>query len=91
MKPERLEKFKKLTDDKKYELSYKDFTISEIKELIAETPMCDLDKRISVAKFINLKTNDEIAEIEHLDTRSVSRHVLKIKCMMKYTCIKHLI
>lgn len=91
MKEERLEHFRKMTDEQKYALTYQDFTVSEIKELIAETPMCDLDKRIAVGKFVNDMTADEIGDKEHLDVRTVARHILKIRCLIKCTCIKYLV
>ena len=91
MKEQRLQRLSKLTDEEKYKLTYKDFTVTEIEELIAETPMCDTDKRIAVARFIKEKPDSEIAEQEHMDTRTVRRHIEEIRHRLKITCIHFLV
>lgn len=48
----RIRKLRKLTYDEFYALTYKDFLVSEIEYLIAETPLRDEDKRMCVALYI---------------------------------------
>ena len=69
-------------------LESKDFTVSEISEIIAETPMKDIDKRISVARYIKCMTIDEIAEQEQIDKKTVKSRLLKISLELKITCTK---
>ena len=60
--PTRIKKLKKLTYDEFYALTYKDFLVSEIEYLIAETPLRDEDKRMCVALYIKGMTNQELAD-----------------------------
>lgn len=58
----RIKKLKKLTYEQFYALTYKDFLVSEIEYLIAETPLRDEDKRMCVALYIKGMTNQELAD-----------------------------
>ena len=58
----RIRKLKKLTYNEFYSLTYKDFLVSEIEYLIAETPLRDEDKRLCVALYVKGLTNQEIAD-----------------------------
>lgn len=82
--------FDGLTDEEKFALTYKDFTVSEIEWLISETPMRDEDKRIAVKRFIQCKTNAQIAEECGLDLKTVSKRVVVIGVSLKLTCLKAL-
>lgn len=80
--------FKNLTQDEKMDLASKDFTCSEIGEIISETPLTDQDKRISVARYIKCKTKEEIASLERLDVKTVRKRLIAISLKMKLTCLK---
>lgn len=77
-----------LTEDAKISLTYKDFTISEIRELIKETPLTELDRKIAEMRYLELRTFDEIAEKVGMETRSVQRRVPKISVSIKNTTTK---
>ena len=88
MDEDRKKFFKALSADAKMDLEAKDFTCSEIGEIIAETPLCDQDKRISVARYINCKTIEEIAALERLEEKTVRNRLRAISLKLKITCSK---
>ena len=86
MNSSRFDFFAKLTHDEKMDLESKDFLVSEIEEIIAETPLCDTDKRISVKRYIECMTEREIAEKLQLDEKTVNRRLQTISLKLKITC-----
>lgn len=88
MNDKRLKFFSKLTEDEKMKLESKDFTVSEICEIVAETPLRDEDKRIAKYRYIDCMTKEEIAEKTQLDIKTVSSRLNSISLKLKITCTK---
>lgn len=88
MNEERFNFFKKLTEDEKQALTYKDFTITEINEIIAETPLRDDDKRIAVMRYNKCMTYQEIADATFLDIKTVKKRIANISTRLKTTCVR---
>jgi DNA-directed RNA polymerase specialized sigma24 family protein len=86
MKESRFDFFAQLTHDEKLGLESKDFMTSEIEEIISETPLCDLDKRISVYRYIKCMTENEIADKENVDIKTIHRRLQTISLKLKITC-----
>lgn len=84
----RIDLFSKLTNDEKYALSAKDFTVSEIKEIIAETSLNDIDSKIAECRYIKDMSMAEIAAIVDLDEKTIQRKLPKISVKLKSTLQK---
>lgn len=78
-------RFSALTKAQKENLTLKDFTVSEIKEIIAETALKDEDAAIATLRFINCKTIESIAERQGFDSRTITRRIRKIEKLLKET------
>lgn len=88
MKEDRIKFFSKLTLDEKYNLSSKDFTVSEIAEIISETALSDEDIKIATLRYIKDCTIAKIAEEVGLDEKTVQRRLPKISDKLKKTLQK---
>lgn len=88
MKQERIDFFKQLTDDAKQSLSQQDFTVSEIKEIISETPLKQLDRDIAYLRYIDCMTFDEISDQLGYDPKTIKSHLPDISIKLKSTCTK---
>ena len=90
MQQNRLEYFSKLSADEKYKLSAKDFTVSEIREIIAETSLNETDIKIAECRYIKAMTMAAIAEEVGLDEKTIQRKIPKISDKLKRTLQKML-
>lgn len=88
MKQERIDFFKQLTDDAKQSLSQQDFTVSEIREIISETPLKQLDRDIAYLRYIDCMTFDEISDQLGYDPKTIKSHLPDISLKLKSTCAK---
>ena len=69
-------------------LSFNDFTASEIKEIVAEMCLSELDRNIAILRFVDCMTIDEIAYKLGIDYRTCKVHIDRIKEKFNQTCIK---
>ena len=67
-------------------LTSDDFIASEIETIIQETPLSDRDKKIARLRYIEKKSEDEIAEIIQIDKKTVHNNMSKISTSLKKTC-----
>ncbi len=67
-------------------LTSDDFIASEIEKIIQETPLSDRDKKIARLRYIEKKSEDEIAEIIQIDKKTVHNNMSKISTSLKKTC-----
>lgn len=68
--------------------SYKDFTTSEILNIIKETSLSDRDKEIARLRYIELKSEEDISYIIQVDKKTVHSNLPKISSELKRTCNK---
>lgn len=88
MKESRVDFFSSLTDDAKRALSKDDFTVSEILEIIDETPLTDIDKEIAILRYTKCMTFEDIAVRVCLDKQTIQKRIPKISIRLKLTCTK---
>lgn len=88
MEQDRKDFFKQLTDDAKKSLDHDSFTVSEIKEIIAETPLTQLDRDIAYYRYCECMTFEEIADKLGYDIRTIRSHLPSISISLKTTCTK---
>lgn len=88
MNKQRYDLISELSNDAKMSLTYQDFTISEIEELIQETPLTDIDRRIAKLKYIRRFTIKEISYEVGLHPRTIQRHLPDISVAIKSTITK---
>jgi len=88
MEQARKEFFSNLTQDEQMDLTSHDFTISEIREIIEETPLHSLDKQIAIYRYIECMTLEEIANKLGYDVKTILSHVKKISIKLKKTCTR---
>ena len=69
---ERLAHFRKMSFDELSKLTFKNFTVTELKCLIAETPMKDEMKRASVDFYIKRETYQDVSF--SLNVNAMSMH-----------------
>ena len=67
---------------------YKDFTSSEIRTIIGETPLTERDRHIATLRFIDLKSEEEIGDILFIDKKTVHSNIPKISYLLKRTAFK---
>lgn len=67
---------------------YKDFTSSEIKVIIGETPLTERDRKIATLRYIDLKSEEEIGDILLIDKKTVHSNIPKISLLLKRTASK---
>lgn len=78
-------RFFDLSNEEKIQLTYKDFTVSEITEIIAETVLSNKDREIAMLRFTKLMTYEDIAERVDLDWKTVQKRVPMISEKLKQT------
>lgn len=88
MQQNRIEAFSKLSEEEKYRLSAKDFTVSEIREIISETSLSETDIKIAECRYIKAMTMAQIAEEVNLDEKTIQRKIPKISDKLKRTLQK---
>ncbi|MBO4594157.1 MAG: hypothetical protein J5697_00475 [Clostridia bacterium] len=88
MQKSRREYFSKLSQEEKYELSAKDFTVREIREIISETSLNATDIKIAECRYIMDMTMAAIAKEVGLDEKTIQRKIPKISDKLKRTLQK---
>ncbi len=88
MKEHRFNYFCNLTDEEKSKLTFDDFTVSEIKELLDETSLRKDDRTIATERFIECKSVQEIADKLYIDFKTCTSRIAKIEQKLKGTCFK---
>ena len=70
-------------------LSFDDFTVSQLKQIIDETPMSNSDRQIAYKMFIERKTQLDIAdEVGFSEPRSIGNNKDRISNRLKVTASK---
>lgn len=64
---------------------YRDFTSTEIKEIIGETPLTERDRHIATLRYIECKSEEEIADKLMIDKKTVHSNIPKISYSLKRT------
>lgn len=67
-------------------LTSDDFLASEIERIINETPLSERDKKIARLRYIEKKSEDEIADLLLVDKKTVHNNISKISTLLKKTC-----
>lgn len=65
-----------ITQDSKVHIDYDCLTVSEIQKIISETPLTYENRKIAIARYVELKTIDEITDEMHYDKRTI---VMRLK------------
>ena len=65
-----------ITKDSAVHIDYDCLTVSEIQRIISETPLTQENRKIAVARYIDLKTIDDITDEMHYDKRTI---VMRLK------------
>lgn len=65
-----------------------DFTKTQIQTIIDETPLTERDRNIARLYFIELKSEDYIADKLMLDKKTVRSNLVKIRGYLNSTCCK---
>lgn len=83
-----IEFYKKYVHEPKT-LSFDDFTVSQLKQIIDETPMSNSDRQIAYKMFIERKTQLDIAdEVGFSEPRSIGNNKDHISNRLKVTASK---
>lgn len=77
-----------ITQDSKVQIDYECLTVSEIHNIISETPLTNENRQIAIKRYIELKTIDEIADEMHYDRRTVSDRLKLIYLDLQKVTIK---
>lgn len=80
--------FSKLSDSEKEKLTYKDFLVSEIKEILNETCLSKIDRKIATYRFIDCMTLEEIAALTNYEIKTIQTHLNKIHKEFTKTFLK---
>lgn len=67
---------------------FEDFTVSEMREIIAETILTDENRRIAELRYIKLLSYEQIAEKVLIDKRTVQSRIKSINAKLKNTINK---
>lgn len=89
MKQHRFDYFCNLTKEEKAKLTFEDFTVSEIKELLEETSLRNDDRQIAIERFIECKSMQEISDNLYIDIKTCTKRIEKINQKLKSTCLKY--
>lgn len=87
MTPERFKYFSKKNIIELRNLKTKDFTLSELKEIINEAILNDEDRKIAELKYLKNLNANEIADIVFRDVRTIRSHLIKIDKVIHNTII----
>lgn len=83
-----IEFYKKYVHEPKA-LSYEDFTVSQLKQIIDETPMSNSDRQIAYKMFIERKTQLDIAdEVGVSEPRTIGNNKERISKRLRVTASK---
>lgn len=80
--------FEAMTEEEIRNLTHEDFTVSELNEIIEETPMSRLDRKIARCRYADRMTIDEISESAMVERKTVIKRLSKINPMMTRTVMK---
>lgn len=67
---------------------FEDFTVSEMREIIAETILTDENRRIAELRYIKLLSYEQIAEKVLIDKRTVQSRIKSINAKLNNTINK---
>ena len=67
---------------------FEDFTVSEMREIIAETILTDENRRIAEFRYIKLLSYEQIAEKVLIDKRTVQSRIMSINAKLNNTIKK---
>lgn len=67
---------------------FEDFTVSEMREIIAETILTDENRRIAELRYIKLLSYEQIAEKVLIDKRTVQSRIMSINAKLNNTINK---
>lgn len=85
----RVKYFKSLSEEEINALSHEDFTVSEIQEILNDTALSKIDRKIAHDRFIDCMTLEEISAKENYDIKTVMSHMDKICKKFVKTCKKY--
>lgn len=88
MNNDRFEYFKNLTYEQKLDLTFDDFTTTEILEIVKEMRCKTECKDIAIMYYVECLSLEQIADKIGIDYRTVSNRLKKILFEFKMTCIK---
>lgn len=88
MNQSRVDYFTQLSNEQKKGLTYDDFTVSELTEIINETPLTSLEKELAVERFINRMTYEGLSKKFYYEPRTIKSKLAKISKLLKKTCVK---
>ena len=78
-----------LVQSKGMEISFRDFTCSEIRWLIDETPFSPTDRKVAVLRFVENRTYDDISgRMEWYSNTTTIKHCRFVSEALKRTCFK---
>lgn len=83
-----LNRFQHLTEEQKQNLTFDDFTVSELREIINETVLSKENKQIAEMRFIQALTIEKIAEKMGFDKRTIKSRIASIKRKLQKTINK---
>lgn len=69
---------------------FEDFTVSEMREIIAETILTDENRRIAELRYIKLLSYEQIAEKVLIDKRTVQSRIKSINAKLNNTINKRM-
>jgi DNA-directed RNA polymerase specialized sigma24 family protein len=67
---------------------FEDFTVSEMREIIAETILTDENRRIAELRYIKLLSYEQISEKVLIDKRTVQSRIKSINAKLNNTINK---
>ncbi|MCM1556281.1 MAG: hypothetical protein NC087_01970 [Anaeroplasma bactoclasticum] len=88
MLQQRIDYFARMTKEEKLNLTINDFTVSEFKEIINETALCENDRLIVIYRYINCMPYEEISEKIGIDLKTCRARMEKIDSKIKSTYLK---
>ena len=77
-----------ITQDSRVKINYDCLTISEIQHIIGETPLTHENRKIAIARYVDLKTIDDIADELHYDKRTIVDRLKLISLDLRKVAIK---
>lgn len=83
-----LERFCGITKEEKNNLTFDDFTVSELRVIIDETVLSSENKKIAELRFIKALTVEKIAEKMNFEKRTISTRISDIKKKLQKTINK---
>lgn len=83
-----LERFGGITKEEKSNLTFDDFTVSELRVIIDETVLSSENKKIAELRFIKALTVEKIAEKMNFEKRTISTRISDIKKKLQKTINK---